>query len=109
MFGKFIRQLGWSVCVSVLMQVMPVGVPSALCLPPPRDTPEEVLRTEIITQARSPIDGKPLTAAEYAQLQDQISTGPAVPKLSPEVRQNVFLLRLLKLVRTFAPFLPLPK
>ncbi|MBV9389576.1 MAG: hypothetical protein JOZ78_24405 [Chroococcidiopsidaceae cyanobacterium CP_BM_ER_R8_30] len=88
---------------------MPVSVPSALGLPPPGDRPEEILRTEIITQARSPIDGKPLTAAEYAQLQTQISTSPFPPTLSPDVRQSVFLLRLLKLIRTFAPFLPLPK
>ena len=42
---------------------------SVLALPPPEDTPEEVLRTEIFLTARSPVDGKPLTAAEYAQLQ----------------------------------------
>ena len=43
----------------------------AIALPPPDDLPEEILRTEIITEARSPIDGQPLTAAEYAQLQAQ--------------------------------------
>ncbi len=79
-------------------------VKPALSLPPPEDTPEEVLRTEIITQARSPVDGKLLTAAEYAQLQAQLESGPAVPQLSPEVRQNIFLLRLLKLIRTVIPF-----
>ena len=76
----------------------------AVSLPPPEDTPEEVLRTEIITQARSPVDGKPLNAAEYAQLQAQLGSGPEVPQLSPEVRQNIFLLRLLKLIRTVIPF-----
>ncbi len=75
----------------------------ALSLPPPQDTPEEVLRTQIITQARSPVDGKLLTAAEYAQLQAQLEAG-AVPQLSPEVRQNIFLLRVLKLIRTVVPF-----
>ncbi len=40
-------------------------------LPPPEDLPEEILRTEIITEARSPIDGQPITPAEYAQLQLQ--------------------------------------
>ncbi|MBV8885662.1 MAG: hypothetical protein JO235_16930 [Chroococcidiopsidaceae cyanobacterium CP_BM_RX_35] len=109
MFGKFICQFGWSVCAGVLMQLMPVGVLSALCLPPPGDIPEEILRTEIITQARSPVNGKPLTAAEYVQLQTQISISSSAPTLSSDVRQNIFLLRLLKLIRTFAPFLPLPK
>jgi len=98
-----------SVGVSILLQLVPIAVRSALCLPPSGDPPEEVLRTEIITQARSPIDGKPLTASEYAQLQAKLAAGPAVPKISPEVRNNIFRLRLLKLIRTFAPFLPLPK
>jgi hypothetical protein len=43
----------------------------AISLPPPEDLPEEILRTEIITEARSPIDGQPITPAEYAQLQLQ--------------------------------------
>jgi hypothetical protein len=37
-------------------------------LPPPSDVPEEILRTEIITQARSPIDGEAIAPAEYAAL-----------------------------------------
>ena len=43
----------------------------AIALPPPEDLPEEILRTDIITEARSPIDGQPITPAEYAQLQLQ--------------------------------------
>ncbi len=42
---------------------------AVIALPPPEDTPEEILRTQIIIEARSPIDGKPLNAAEYIQLQ----------------------------------------
>lgn len=109
MLGKSIHLLGWSAGLTIFMQLMPISIQPVLCLPPPGDIPEEILRTEIITQARSPIDGKPLTAAEYVQLQTQISTSSSPPKLSPDVRQNIFLLRLLKLIRTFAPFLPLPK
>lgn len=71
------------------------------------EIPEEVLRTEIIIEARSPIDGKPLNAAEYAELQAQLQTRPNPPKLSPKVRETVFLLRLRQLIRTFAPFLPI--
>jgi len=80
---------------------------SALALPPPEDTPEEVLRTEIFLTARSPIDGKPLTAAEYAQLQAKLQTRPAPPTLNPQVREIVFLLQLRKAIRTFLPFLPI--
>ena len=79
----------------------------ALTLPPPEDIPEEILRTEIILEARSPVDGKPLTAAEYAQLQAKLQTRSSPPQLSPKVRDTVFLLRLRQLFRTFLPFLPI--
>ena len=68
------------------------------------DIPEEILRTEIILEARSPIDGQLVSAAEYAQLQAQIKTRPYPPKLSPTVRDTVFLLRLLKILKTLFPF-----
>ena len=35
---------------------------------PDLDLPEEVLRAEIITEARSPIDGKALSTTEFAEL-----------------------------------------
>ncbi|WP_446398845.1 hypothetical protein [Coleofasciculus sp. E1-EBD-02] len=75
-----------------------------LALPPPDDLPEEVLRTEIITEARSPIDGEPLTAAEYAQLKAELAQRGTTPELAPEIRHNVFLLQLLDLWRTVTPF-----
>ncbi|HEY9632571.1 MAG TPA: hypothetical protein V6D14_04140 [Coleofasciculaceae cyanobacterium] len=75
----------------------------ALCLPPLEDMPEEVLRTEIITEARSPIDGTPLTAAEYAQLQAQLAEGSITPELNPKIRQLILLLRLRRLLRTIVP------
>jgi hypothetical protein len=77
---------------------------AVLSLPPPEDIPEEILRTEIIFSARSPIDGKPLTAAEYLELQEKIRTSPS-PKLSPTIRQNIFLLNILKAVKQLFPFL----
>lgn len=78
----------------------------AACLPPPEDVPEEVLRTEIITEARSPIDGKPLTAAEYAQLQAQVAESSIPPQLSPKIQQLILLLRLRGLLRTVIPIIP---
>ena len=75
-----------------------------MALPPPEDTPEEVLRTEIIMAARSPVDGKSLSAAEYAELQAQLQARP-VPKLTPRIRDQVFLLRLRKTLLQLFPFL----
>lgn len=72
--------------------------------PPPEDIPEEILRTEVITTARSPIDGKPLTASEYAELIAQIQDAPP-PQLDSNIREQVFLLQLLKTFKTMFPFL----
>ena len=93
--------------VAVASGLLSVSIQSVSSLPPPEDTPDEVLRTEIITEARSPIDGKPLTASEYAQLQSQLQARLGAPPLSPKLRDNIFLLRIRKLFRTFAPFLPI--
>lgn len=81
----------------------------ATALPPPEDLPEEVARTEIITEARSLIDNSPLTAAEYLQLQAELQKSPpANPRdqVSPQLRRTIGLLRLRKFIRTVFPFLP---
>ncbi|NJR65296.1 MAG: hypothetical protein HC772_08230 [Leptolyngbyaceae cyanobacterium CRU_2_3] len=81
------------------------AIAPALALPPPEDIPEEVLRTEIITEARSPIDGQPMTAAEYAELEAQIQTAPYPPMLPQRYRDLVTLLRLRQAIRSVFPFL----
>ena len=43
-----------------------------VALPPPEDIPEEVLRSEIILDGRSPLDDQPKTASEYTQLTQEI-------------------------------------
>ncbi len=76
-------------------------------LPPPDDIPEEVLRTEIITEARSPIDGKPLTASEYAELEEQLQHNPQlVDTIDQRIRNLIFLLRIRHTIRTIIPFFP---
>jgi hypothetical protein len=78
----------------------------AMAVPPPEDTPEEVLRQEeIITEARSPIDGRPLSASEYAELQEQIQAENRTPQLSPQVREIIFLLQVRRTLRLVVPFL----
>jgi hypothetical protein len=75
-----------------------------IALPPPEDTPEEILRTQMIIEARSPIDGRFLTAGEYIELQAQLQEVPP-PKLDPKIRDQIFLLRLRKTLLQFFPFL----
>lgn len=101
---KVISRLSLSTSVGLVLGWQAASV---LALPPPEDIPEEVLRTEIITEARSPIDGKQLTAAEYADLQAQLQSRPVTPPLSPQVRETITLLRLRRLIRTLIPFLPI--
>ncbi|MEQ9551705.1 MAG: hypothetical protein RIM23_19110 [Coleofasciculus sp. G3-WIS-01] len=89
---------------SIWLGLMGLVAQPSLALPPPDDLPEEVLRTEIITEARSPIDGEPLTAAEYAQLKAELAQRETPPELDPEIQQTVFLLQLQDLLRTVTPF-----
>jgi hypothetical protein len=77
----------------------------SLALPPPEDTPEEILRTEIILNARSPIDGKYLTASEYAQLQADLQESAFAPQLQPNLQHLIFLLQIRKLFKTLIPLL----
>ncbi len=88
----------------ILLGLTFVVAKPALGLPPPEDVPEEILRTEIITEARSPIDGKPLTAAEYAQLKAQLAERSTPVEINPKFRQLIFLLNLRHLFRTIIPF-----
>lgn len=76
----------------------------ARCLPPPEDIPEEVLRTEIITEGRSPLDGEPVTASEYAEIQQEQEISSLPPNVNAEVQHTIFLLRVLKLFKTVNPF-----
>jgi hypothetical protein len=82
------------------------SIAPALALPPPTDKPEEIQRTEIITEARSPVDGKPLTAAQYAELQTQLQARRATPetRLHPGIRRTITLLRVRQGIRSIIPF-----
>jgi hypothetical protein len=75
-----------------------------LALPPPEDIPEEILRTEIILEGRSPINNQPLSASEYAKVQEKIAQSDFRTPISPKIRELIFLLRLRKLFRTITPF-----
>ena len=93
----------------LLVGLFLIAIAPAQALPSPDDQPEEVLRAEIITGARSPIDGKPITASEYARLQAELQEpGPSRPKVGRSLEKNLNLLRLRKFIKTFFPFLPVP-
>lgn len=76
----------------------------ASALPPAEDIPEEVLRTEIILEGRSPINGKPLSTKEYAELQTKLALNENSPKVNSDIQELIFLLQLRKLIKTVIPF-----
>ncbi len=93
-----------SVTTSILVSLSGHSGKAVMALPPVEDIAEEILRTEIILAARSPIDGKVLTPAEYAELQAQIQTSPP-PRLASGIRDKIFLLQLRKTLLQLFPFL----
>ncbi len=71
------------------------------------DIPEELLRTEIITEARSPLTGEPISAAEYAQLLESIENTPADGSLiSSNIRNLILLLQFRRTLKPILPFIP---
>ncbi|MEM8780373.1 MAG: hypothetical protein AAGF26_16185 [Cyanobacteria bacterium P01_G01_bin.49] len=87
--------------ISLALQM--VSIPVGMTLPPPEEIPEEVLRMEIITEGRSRVDGEPLTAAEYAQLQAKLGESPYPPQIDSKLRNLIFLLKIRKMIKTFVP------
>jgi hypothetical protein len=91
----------------LILSVMAVFLPFQSIsaeIPPADEIPEEVARTEIILEARSPLDNRPLTAEEYALLQEEIATSPYPPRVNPKIRQLIALARLRKLLLILVPF-----
>ena len=80
------------------------GLQPAEALPPASDVPEEILRTEIILEGRSPVNGEPLSAAEYEELQAELAQTTLDPKIASDLQQLIFLLQIRKFVKTIIPF-----
>ncbi|WP_267383812.1 hypothetical protein [Cyanobacterium sp. uoEpiScrs1] len=93
--------LKWSVLIKILGLIFRLNL--AFALPPPEDIPEEILRTEIITEGRSPIDGKPLTAGEYAEIKAKLAESTYYFELNSKLEHIIFLLKVRKMLKTFFP------
>ncbi len=91
------------------LSILPSKILAETQAPLAEDTPEEVLRAEIYTDARSPIDGKQLSAAEYTELMEKLRSLDHIPPedlVSPKVREVIGLLKLRKFLKQFIPFIP---
>ena len=91
--------------ILLLTSSLSASIAPAFALPPPTDKPEEILRTEIITTARSPIDGKPLSAREYAELQARMEAEQTIAVVPRGAQDVINRLRIRRTIRTFFPFL----
>ena len=103
----------WGRCFGIVLLLLVVGrsaaaaeaVEAAGGYPEvPAEIPEEILRTEIITEARSPLTGKPLSAVEYAQLQAELAAPASGNLLSSDLRRLLFLLQLRHAIKPILPF-----
>ncbi|EAZ89101.1 hypothetical protein [Crocosphaera chwakensis] len=101
-YSLFYRVIPLSVVLPMIF--LEIGV----ALPPPEDIPEEVLRTEIITEGRSPMNGEPLTAAEYAQIREKLGERPYPPEIDSKLQNLIFLLKIRKMLKTFVPLPIIP-
>lgn len=70
----------------------------SLALSPPEDIPEEVLRSEIIMEGRSALDGQSLNVAEYTSLVQGFGEAVEIGSLDPKIQSLIFDLTLLKLL-----------
>jgi hypothetical protein len=97
----YLAQLGAGMTI-VGLTALPVGADTVSV---DRDLPEEVLRAEIITEGRSPIDGRALSATEFAQLvvdsKQQLDRANAeLGAGSSKLKETLFLLRLRGFLRS---------
>lgn len=69
------------------------------------EIPEEILRTEIITEARSPITGERLSAAEYAQLVAALEAPAGGNLVNQDIRYLVYLLQIRRALKPILPFI----
>lgn len=105
MYPKIALQLCSSLLSIQIGGQIAIPLAQANTPPPADDIPEEVLRAEIITEARSPIDGKPLSAGQFAELaidvEQQLNRADATAVAeNSQVKNILFLLRLRGFLRS---------
>jgi hypothetical protein len=72
------------------------------------EVPEEVLQSQVVLEANSPLTGQAASIENYAkeqQQQLQVSASEVPPRLAPSLYRSIELLRLLKVLKGVLPFL----
>ncbi len=103
------RKIGPKLTRSILLILTSSSLASPIAiaenLPPANDIPEEILRAELIVEARSPIDGKALSATEFAELLVRVEQQLAREEAAAATKNSPFkdvlvLIRLRKLLKS---------
>jgi hypothetical protein len=72
------------------------------------EVPEEVLRSEILLDGRSALDGRRLSATEYTELLSELEAANTVePQVDSKLRNLVGLVKLRKFIKTVLPIVPI--
>jgi hypothetical protein len=89
---------------SVTLLCMGWMAPGAIALPPPEDVPEEVLRVEMMVEARDRM-GLPIAPGAYVQLQQAIDRrNQEAPQISEDLQSLLLQLRILNVIKSILPF-----
>ena len=92
--------------VMALMSCIPMS--NAHAAPKAEKIPEKVLSQELVLEFRSPLDGRLLTATEYADLRAEIDRLNEVPpQVSYKIRRLVGLLKFRKFIKRVLPIVPI--
>ena len=90
----------------VLTSLMPTS--SARATPKGEKTPDPISSPAWVVDLRSPLDGRLLTATEYADLQAEIDRLNEIqPQVSPKIRRLVGLLKFRKFIKRVLPIVPI--
>lgn len=92
--------------VVILTSLMPTS--SAHATPEGEKMPDPVSPPALVLDLRSSLDGRLLTATEYADLQAEIDRLNEVPpQVSPKIRRLVGLLKFRKFIKRVLPIVPI--
>ncbi len=102
-FIKLTRQL--PILAVILTSLMPISSAHAA---ESEKMPEQVSAPVLVLELRSPLDGRLLTATEYADLQAEIDRlNEVAPQVSPKIRRLVGLLKFRKFIKRVLPIVPI--
>ena len=104
---RFVRSIRlWAIRLPAIAVVLTAVAPMASAYATPKG--EKVSSQGLALEFRSPLDGRLLTATEYAELKAEIDRLNEVkPQVSPKIRRLVGLLKFRKFIRRVLPIVPI--